>query len=301
MRFHHTLLFAVGILLLSAFELPAAPGPKGPGGPGGGRPGGGGPPFGGGGFNPAGQVQQMANQQIQQLTGAFSRGDRNRDGRMTQPEFGNLFQSRPMQMLNKMMPRQNGNQQTQALNLFRQITGGRSSFDVNQLVSFASRMLQPGGQSQMQPKGGNPVQSLFQKLKRPPFKLPQLPFSDNAGTNSYSTNSAGTNSTASSTNTVSTLQLTLANALDQGYVTARYGSNRRKPGSTFLLIRVTPTEKASGKSLKLMLDAGATLIPKSRIYTPVRIRSFSASHPSIYKLGSSGDAGYWPISVSLLV
>ncbi|MGB0580989.1 MAG: hypothetical protein ACPGVU_14920 [Limisphaerales bacterium] len=102
-----------GLLLVSVVDSPAPPFPKGgggrrgPGGPGGGRPGGGGLPF-----NPASQTQQqLPTAQIQQLTSAFNQTDRNRDGRMTQPEFGNLMQNSVMKQFTQKLPNVGGNQQ----------------------------------------------------------------------------------------------------------------------------------------------------------------------------------------------
>lgn len=288
--------------MLAVIDSPAPPFPKGggggrkgPGGPGGGFP--------GGGFNPASQVQQMGSQQIQQLTGAFNQHDRNRDGRMSQPEFGSMFQSQPMRILNQMIPGQRGgNQQSQISNLFRQITGGKSSFNVNQLLGFASRMMKsPGSPPPMPSPGQNPAQSLLQKLKKPPMKLPRLPFEAAAANAAaaYATNTTSTNTTSTNA-TVANLQMTLAEAMNQGYVSARFGSNRRTGASTSLLIRVSPTAKASGKNLKLMLEERTLIIPKSRIYTPVQIMGFSNAYPSVYSLGTSGNSSYWPIQVSLM-
>lgn len=83
-------------LHVSSATLSAQPGPRGPGGPGGPGRGPGGPGGGGlsiGQINPASQAQSAINNQLQQLTRSFNVNDRNRDGRMNQPEFSQMFQS----------------------------------------------------------------------------------------------------------------------------------------------------------------------------------------------------------------
>ena len=293
------------LLLVSVIHSPAPPFPKGgggrkgPSGPGGGgRPGGGGLPFGNsGGFNPAGQMQQqLPTAQIQQLTSAFNQNDRNRDGRMSQPEFGNLMQNSAMQQLTQKLPIQGGNQQQQISQLFQQITGGKGSFDVNQLLGFAGKMLQmkAGPQSAM-PRQPQRQPSLFQRLPKPPFQLPFGSDASSSGTNS-SNSGTGTNATTSGSTTNTALQMNLNEAMDQGYVTARFGNNSRSAGTTMQL-RLFATEKSTNKKLTLHLNEGTRIIPKNRIYTPVRVLGFDRTHPNSFTIGRSG-ASYWPIRVS---
>ena len=144
---HITALLTACFLLVSVTDSPAPPFPKGGGRKGGGPPGGGGLPFGGGRTpNPAGQLQQQLPtqqiQQIQQLTSAFNQNDRNRDGRMSQPEFSNLMKNSAMRQIQQKLPNPGGNQQQQISQLFQHLTGGKGSFDVNQLLGFAGQLMQ---------------------------------------------------------------------------------------------------------------------------------------------------------------
>lgn len=278
-----------GFVLLSVTNSPAPPFPKGGRGPkvGGGRPG-------GGGFNPAGQAQpQLPAAQIQQLTSAFNQSDRNRDGRMTQPEFGNLMQSSALQQFTKNIPNPGGNQQQKVSQLFQQITGGQNSFNVNQLLGFAGQLMQMKGNPQaVMPRQPQRQPSLFQRLKPPPIKLP---FGSGSAATAATTNTASTNASSSGSSTNVALQMNLNEAMNQGYVNARFGSNTR--AGTTMQLRLFATEKSSNKKLTLHLNPGARIIPKNRIYTPVKVVGFDGAHPNSFTISRSG-ASHWPIRVS---
>ncbi|MGB0580990.1 MAG: hypothetical protein ACPGVU_14925 [Limisphaerales bacterium] len=177
--------------------------------------------------------------------------------------------------------------------MFQQISGGKGSFDVNQLLGFAGQLMQMKGPASAMPRQRQRQQSLFDRLPKPPISLPFGPSSSAANPASGTTPTHGTTS-GSTTNTV--LQMNLNEAMDQGYVTARFGNNTRSVGTTMLL-RLFTTEKSADKKLTVHLNPGNRIIPKNRIYTPVRVLSFDATHPKSFTIGRSG-ASYWPIRVS---
>lgn len=288
-------------LLVSVLESPAPPFPKGGGGrKGPSGPGGGGLPFGRGQSpNPASQIQQqLPTAQIQQLTSAFNQNDRNRDGRMSQPEFGNLMQNDALKQITQKIPNPGGNQQQMVSQLFQQITVGKGSFDVNQLLGFAGKLMQmKSGPQSVMPRQPQKQPSLFQRLPKPPISLPFGPNSTGSSEGSgEGTTGSSTNATTSGSSTNTVLQMNLNEAMDQGYVAARFGNNSRSAGTTMQL-RLFATEKSSNKKLTLHLNEGTRIIPKNRIYTPVRVMGFDHTHPNSFTIGRSG-ASYWPIRVS---
>ncbi len=211
------LILSSGILalLLGIVNLPAPPRPGGPGGPGG-RPGG---PGGGGGLpieniNPAGQAQSEINSQLQQLTRSFNSNDRNRDGQMNQSEFSKMFRSGAFSGIQNRIPSPPGGNQGMASQIFQQLSGNPGSFNLNQLLGFASKMLGGAGSPAGQPKGKMPFRP--PSFAKPPIRLPSfLPFG-NTTTNNTSRNSSTTNTTTSGSG--GSREMSLGYAMTEGRI-----------------------------------------------------------------------------------
>lgn len=278
----------------------AQPGPRGPGGPGGGPggPGSGGFPLGG--INPAGMAQSAINTQLQQLTQSFNRNDRNRDGRMNQPEFSQMFQSGAFRGIQNRIPSPPGGNQGMANQIFQQLGGRRGSFDLNQLLGFANKLM-GGPQSKSPQQGGMKSPFKLPGGLKPPFQLPKFPpFNASYSTNSSDTNNTASTNASSSGSSGSSAEMSLGYAMSEGYVTVKFGSSDRRDPESNLRLKVSRTSKASDRDIKLALRAGAILSPTRKSYSQVKINGFSDVYPRMFTLPKSSDSNYWDINAKRL-
>jgi hypothetical protein len=273
--------FGIALVVCSVlFSAVGQPGPKGPGGPSGpGGPGGAkGPSFGGppkiGGSTPGPGL-------ISNPREAFGKFDGNRDGAMNQGEFAKMFQGAPFTALRNRVPL--GNQSQFQKKLF-------SRLDQKKLGSFSLQDF-----LNIQRSGPQIFQSLLRELRAPIGLMPPPPVGFGGN---FPTDAVGVGVTETSTK--ETKRVSLKDAIEEGFVTARFGGSHYSRGIYPHYFQVKRTKASAELNLELTVEAGTIVQPLDQNYSAVRIEGFNSDCPKVMRLDDSNKNEKWKLSVKPL-
>ncbi|MFT6619306.1 MAG: hypothetical protein ACJASX_002205 [Limisphaerales bacterium] len=211
---------------------------------------------------------------------AFGKFDGNRDGSMNPTEFSKMFQGAPFTAIRNRIPIENQQQFQQKL--FSQLDQKRrGSFSLQDFLNF-------------QRTGPQVFQTLLRELKAPPSLMP--PASSVFGGN-FPTGAPGTGTNNTATSTKETKRIALNDAIEEGFVTARFGGAHYRGGIYPHYFQVKRTKASAELNLELTIEAGTIVQPIDRNYSGVRIKGFTSECPKVFRMDDSNTGEKWSLSV----